>query len=357
MPVRTRSGEDDEPYVYWRKTGVGDEQVNWSEPGQPLTREEYEALSSAEQGRITYDTEHWSFWSAPYGFEKGLEGVPVMSPGPRRYFQVRVRFVPTNTAGAGLDFIAFEFSHRIPAAEIVAEIAPTQVSSQQSTTFTYALRPRIGEGNPGFDSLEITTPIRADTVRSVRISGVEVDFTVEVLKDRLILRFPKVTRDRILVEVEFDCLVLSYTRFDGRVFDSRSDEPYQWVIPGNAVTRLLSNSLSVEVSLDEPTISAVEVFPNPFTPNGDGVNDVLNMSYSLLRLDGSVPVSLSIYTLSGGFVKQLYRGQDPSGRYLRHWDGTDEEHKVVSPGMYIYRLSVEADQGEETKVGTVGVVY
>ena len=357
VEIQTRSGDDDTPDVYWRKTGVGDEQVWWSESGKPLTKKEYEHLEVKAVGRITYDMEHWSFWSAPYDFEKGLEGVPVASPSPRRYFQIQVKITPTSTDGAGLDYIAFEFSHKIPAYEILAEISPIEVSPRQAAQFTYALRPRIGEDNTGFDALEITTPMRADTVRSVRIDRMDVAFTVETQEDRFVVRFPKVTRDQTLVEVDFDCLVLSYTRFDGRVFDSNLDEPHQLVSPGEVTDRLLSNSLSVRSALEEPIISSVEIGPNPFTPNGDGINDVLDISYSLLRLAGSAPVLLGIYDPSGALVKEVYRGEDRNGRYVQHWDGKDEGGEVVLPGMYLVRLCVQADQGEESKTGTVAVVY
>lgn len=359
VEIQTRSGDDATPEVYWRKTGVGEEQVSWSESGKPLTKKQYENLLSEARGRITPDREHWSFWSAPYDFEEGLEegGVSIASPSPRRYFQIRVKITPTSTDAAGLDYIGFTFSHKIPAYKILAEISPVEVSSRKPTRFTYALRPRIRGEDTGFDILEIMTPMRADTVRSVRIDRTGVDFTTEYREDRFIVHFPKVVRDQTLVEVEFDCLVLAYASFEGRVFDSTSDELPQLVSPGDVTDRLLSNSLSVRTFLEEPMILTLDASPNPFTPNGDGIHDVLNISYNLLRLTGSAPVLLGIYDRSGELVKEVYRGKDENDRYVKTWDGRDQGGEVVSPGTYIVRLSVEADQGEENKARTVVVVY
>ncbi|RLJ01055.1 MAG: hypothetical protein DRP11_05075, partial [Candidatus Aenigmatarchaeota archaeon] len=293
----------------------------------------------------------------PYNFEEGLKGgVPIASPSPRRYLQLRVKIIPTSAAGAGLDYIGFDFSHSIPAHEVLAEIYPTEVSPKQATRFTYALRPRIRPGDTGFNSLEILTPIRADTVRSVRIDGEEVDFEVEYYDDRFVLHFPKVTRDQTLVEIDFDCLVLRYFGFEGRVFDDELDELPQLVSPGDVVRDLPGDEISVRVSLEEPIVVSVAVSPNPFTPNDDGISDIVNVSYSLLRLE-ECPVSLEIYDLSGNLVREVYRGMAGSGRYFKAWDGRDEEDKLVPPGVYIYKLSVHADQGEEVKVGTVTVVY
>ncbi len=357
VEIQTRSGSDDTPDVFWRKTGVGDEQVWWSESGDPLTKNEYDASKPDERGRITHDVDHWSFWSAPYDFEEGLEGVTMSSPSPRAYAQVRVTITPTNTDGAGLDLIALAFSHNIPAAEVLAEIYPVAVSSEEVTEFRYALRPKMEAGNTGFDHLEISTPVRADTVRAVRIDGAEVAFTHEIREDRFVVGFPKVERDQTLVEVMFDCLVLGYTRFDGWVFDSALEEPHQLVDAGNVTDALPGKTLSVTTALEGPMIVAVAAVPNPFTPNGDGNNDVVLISYHLLKLTGSAPVSLDMYDLSGALVKKVYRGNDPSRRAVQIWDGTDEDGERVSPGVYFYRLSVRTDEKEENRVGTVTVVY
>ena len=81
------------------------------------------------------------------------------------------------------------------------------------------------------------------------------------------------------------------TFFDGRVFDrTRPQEVRQQIVPGNAADEAESELLSVRTSVGESLLFAPRVFPTPFSPNGDAINDVLTISYTLLRVTAPVPV-------------------------------------------------------------------
>ena len=177
--IQTRSGSDETPNVYWRYTGRGSEKTILSEKtGVPLTEAEYAVLTSEQKAGMTYDVGNWSFWSAPYTFSDSL-GVSVVSPGPRRYFQMRVDFVNTPTAGGGLGYLEFRGSSPPAAERVVAEIWPVEVRTGERSRFTYAVKPTIRVGDTGFDRLEIVTPLRIHSVDSVRIGGEDVSFRVE----------------------------------------------------------------------------------------------------------------------------------------------------------------------------------
>ena len=264
--VRTRTGTDPTPDIFWRNTGVGEE----SEPTD-LTRAQYDRLSAADKGPITPDLEHWSFWSAPYEFEAGQQGSPVVSPGPRRYFQIKIDFLPTITDGARIDSLELEFDKVRAAKGVTAEIWPEKVEPAKVETFVYSVRPVIESGNTGIDRLRIFTLVEAEGVRSVRLDGEEVDlteFVPQISADELVVGFPKLEqRDTfILIEVEFDVAVVRYgMEFNGWVFDHEYVEQGgipQLVEPGDATPAYAGNSLSVQTVLGASLIAA-RTFPAP----------------------------------------------------------------------------------------------
>ena len=303
--IRTRSGSDEEPNVYWRKTGVGDEISNTTQTGKSLTKKDYDKLFVSERGPITYDIEHWSFWSPPYDFDAGQQGLSVVSPSSR-FFQVRIEFASTPTDGAWLDSLMLAYSLPPAAQQVVAEIWPVEVEPAARTTFTYALRPIIREADTGFNSLEIFTLTQADTVQKVSIDGLEINldaFSPEIQEDRLIVHFPRLDhKDTFrLLEVILDVAVVRYgTEFKGWVFDAGTEEAPQLAKAGDATFEYAGNTLAVATTaLGGSPLVSVEVTPNPFTPNKDGVNDVVVFSYSLLNLTRRAEVSIALYDLSG----------------------------------------------------------
>ncbi len=60
-----------------------------------------------------------------------------------------------------------------------------------------------------------------------------------------------------------------------------------------------------------------------FTPNGDGVNDVLQIDYVVLKVNEPTAVRVLIHDLAGRLVREVYDGADRAGRYARSWDGLD----------------------------------
>ncbi len=73
---------------------------------------------------------------------------------------------------------------------------------------------------------------------------------------------------------------------------------------------------------------AVEVVPNPFTPNGDGFND--NTKF---KRDGGIPRDWVIYIMdrAGRTVRKLQNGQDT-------WDGRHQNGYPMEPGIYLYTI-------------------
>ena len=160
------------------------------------------------------------------------------------------------------------------------------------------------------------------------------------------------------MDVFFDATLFRYrTTFRARVFDSTTDEVPQWVTPGDASPAIESSTLSVHAGLEDPLLTSVTVHPNLFSPNGDGSNDEVWIGYDVLRLTRGAPVRVEILDLSGNLIRTVHAEADPSGRYRRRWDGRDGGGTFVPPGVYLVRVSVEADAAMESLVRTLAVVY
>lgn len=373
VEIRTRSGIDPQPEIFWEARAEQQDSVRFLRGGGDLTMAEYKRqydrladfLKPVDEGDwASPDTESWSFWSTPYLFEN--PGVAIASPGPRRYIQIRADFTSTTDHGGKVDFVEFKASVPPAVRRLVGEIYPTETVVGELTRFTYFIRPTIRAGDSSFDALEISTPSGIVSIDSLRIDGIDQGgfaSTIDTDGRGFEVKLPRKldpTDSGALLEVVFSAPVLREvgTRFEGRVFDTtKPTEVRQRVIPGDAAVEIDSDGIAVTTSPARSLVFSPKVAPNPFTPNGDGVNDAASISYKLLRVTSAVPVSLAIFDLSGRLVKEVYAGDDPLGEYSHDWDGTDTANRRVPPGMYLYRLVVDLQSAQETHTGILSVAY
>ena len=373
IDIRTRTGADLQPDIFWEARPEHQDSVKYLQGGGTLTAKDYKTRynrlpdvfkPAEERDRVSPDTENWSFWSSPYDFDQ--PGADVVSPSSRQFIQLGADFASTTEDGGKIDYIEFKASVPPAVRGIVGEIFPPETQIGEVTQFTYFIKPTIRAGDQGFDSVEIATPSGFTSVDSLRLEGVDqADFTWMSQPDGLgfEVQLPRKlgpTDSGAVLEVVFKAPVLREvgTFFDGRVFDSaKPHEVRQQIEPGNAADEAESEQLSVRTSVGRSLLFAPRAFPRIFTPNNDAINEVLTISYTLLRVTAPVPVSVAIYDLSGALIKQVYAGDDSVGEYARFWDGTDGSNRRVAPGIYVYRLAVDLYTGTEVSSGIVSVVY
>lgn len=362
--IQSRTGKDLDPNIYWRFTGRGDEISRFDESGKPLDRLAYRKLSPEEVAEITYDTENWSFWSAPYDFADS-SGTSLASPGPSSVLQLRADFLSAAGDGGEVEFIEFSATRPPLAGEVVGEIYPPEVPLGETVPLTYAIRPTLRAEHSGFDQLEISAPFGFTGIDSVKIDGAPVEFSANIERPDstfFSLRLPRhlgVDDSGGLIEVIFRAPVLRYgTAFDGWVRDTeRPLDLAQRINPGDAAGELPSETLSVRTSFSDRLLANLRVDPQVFTPNGDGVNDEVKFSFDLLQLTSDTPLRLEVFDLSGHLMREVHEGLQQSGRFSFSWDGRDEAGERVTPGLYLYRISVDAGKGEARETGTLAVVY
>ena len=366
IEIRTRTGHTPDPLLYFAPN-INDELI-------PITRAQYDEIDKAAQLLPIYDADNWSFWSSPYDFAAGQrnpdqpasawqDGMLLLSPGPSRYIQIAIKLFADFNVAPRLDQLTLQLSETLSAQALVGEIWPIEVASFEATPFTYVVLPTLSDDNAGFDRLEILTHVRAHAVRTVRLDGQPVDldqFVPHLLNDRLIVSFPPLSgsADNFKqVEVDFEVPVLRFgTEFSGWVFNSTDpDQIRQRIDPGNATFRFGGDLLAVNTPVGGDLLVDVQV-PEVFTPNGDGINETLTLTYKLREVTADHPVQVRIYDLAGRLVAQLPEFKARSGAFIQEWNGRNGQNALVQPGTYIYELTLDSEE-QYTQRGVFAVAY
>ena len=94
-----------------------------------------------------------------------------------------------------------------------------------------------------------------------------------------------------------------------------------------------------------------------FTPNGDGVNDLLQGRFVLLRILAERRLDIAFYDLAGALRGRAGSDLGQAGQWNFAWDGRDEHGQLVPPGIYLCRIKVAADRGAEEEIFPVHVAY
>ena len=372
--IIARVGTDEDPNIYHEFTNIGSERV--------ASREHYEGLSPRKtagsltqigkpgiRASITYDEENWSFWSRSFR----ESGQSLVLPGGS-YAQFKI----TLESGAFDDFIRLdslwvELSPFL-ARDVVGEVAPldnlrpasglAEVDVGVMTDFVFDMRSSFDASTQqGFNAVRIRTGAAAE-FRELQMGEPLATVQPEALEetaDGVVVFLPQaVTRTRnVPIRVVFGTSIYTFAQtFETEVFDRDSDDLPQAVRPGDA---------SVDISTDDLRIIAVEsrtdviadmrIARSVFTPNSDGINDVLQIDYDLVRIAGLVPARLRVYNLAGALVTTVDLGDQETGPQQIRWNGLDGQGRVLPPGIYVAEIAVESESGTFRQMASIGVAY
>lgn len=137
----------------------------------------------------------------------------------------------------------------------------------------------------------------------------------------------------------------------GGVWQEASAEDVTQIVPGVGLEIVAQGVSNV--------VEKMQISPNPFTPNGDAVNDETTISFSLFKVHALRPVSVHIYSLDGRRLRTIERAVS-GGAQQFNWDGRDDNGALVVPGLYIAQVDVETDAegvSGQKLVQLVGVAY
>lgn len=197
----------------------------------------------------------------------------------------------------------------------------------------------------------IFTPSPA-SVEAVQVNGSPVAYSVVATGYNVKIAFPQTikTSAKVIVKLSLT-LYLDVNQFQ-TVFISK-------LTPDNPQFTDVKTVLTSDVP--ERLIVDLQVSPNPFSPNGDGLNDKVQISFFLANLNVERNLKIQIFDLTGKLIKTIFDGPSKAFAYISSnsffWDGRDESGKVVRPGVYLLRVAIDSDKGVESIFKTVTVVY
>ena len=360
VTVQTRTGPDASPQLYYRYTGVGGDR-------EQVSAAEYTRLDSIEQGPILRNPD-WSSW------ETVTDG-RVRSPSNNPFIQFRLQI---SGPGTVIRRLAIEYLNPPIADGLDAEIAPVVVEAGQQTDFVVSLQTHmrvwrtdgslLPNADTGFQSLRIQTTARIDVIDRVLVDDREVEFTAtyDPVEGTGIRLRRTILQDGTFIQIFFRGAVFrDATRFDVQASDRRLVEGELLTVHQSAreddVDPLsLGGSLVVRIASQEgrlPLLQSVSPSSPIISPNGDGINDRFELRYALLKLTDAAPSYLNIYALDGRLVRQIEGGLQLNGDQIYRWDGFDAQGDRLTPGLYIYRLSIHTDEGVVQENGVIGVAY
>ncbi|RYZ23426.1 MAG: hypothetical protein EOO16_04960 [Chitinophagaceae bacterium] len=92
----------------------------------------------------------------------------------------------------------------------------------------------------------------------------------------------------------------------------------------------------------------IEINPRVFSPDGDGMDDLVFVEYALE--ENGYMANVHLYDAGGRLLRRLVRNalMGRSGRW--HWDGTDENGRAAVPGVYIALIELFRPDGKREVV-------
>jgi Lamin Tail Domain/CARDB len=104
-----------------------------------------------------------------------------------------------------------------------------------------------------------------------------------------------------------------------------------------------------------PSSATMKLTPNPFSPDNDGFNDFLTISYSLPSAVATIRVRC--YDINGRLVKTIANNEPAASTGTLIWNGLDDDNQRVRIGMYIILFeALDAKGGTIRTMKDVAVV-
>jgi len=322
--------------------------------GKEVTKAAYDAAKVRNRGdtvieQVRDDT--WSDWSLPHRFS----GQGFQSPSPRRWLRARVRLISKDAdVMPVLHELRFAANDPVVSAGLTGSILPREASVDSLQNFSYTIGPAgTSIGDIGYNRVVLSIPPGVVDVNLVdaTVRGDVVDATQEIFADSLVVSLPPPAVRLDTVTVTFQArLAESPTVFDAFVLNASQPQSTQGVVPKDFSAQRVFLPDAIAGARLIRNLSDTQVF----TPNDDGVNDLYELTFSIVKTDRNATVS--VFDLAGRLIAELESVEQQVGRANFQWDGESGGSRVP-PGVYVLRIEIDTDARNERVHRTVHVAY
>jgi hypothetical protein len=374
VTVDARSGLDDTPLIHYILTDIGGlKEVTQNVFDKAPTGNFRGAFTTrpipGQKGSIQEDITNWSFWSAPHLGS----GVDIQAPDGRQFVQLRTFLTSKDVfAFARLKSITIEHSPLL-ADPVLGEVARldepnpadgiVQAPLGEPVTLTYDVRADFTSASQsGFTALRLRTPETVEFHRFQMGDPLQdvVPDSIDIDDSQLVVYFPSnpiTPGSKPPIRLIFSTRVFNFqTLMEGEVFHIDGENLPQSINSGDASPLVSTNSLQVFAPLQRlKVLSSLELSSSVVTPNADGTNDRLDLSFTLQGVEAA-HVQVDLYDLSGRLVTRLVDENRRQGHYTDSWDAA-VGGATVPPGTYLVHVAVDTDEGTFEQTRTLAIVY
>ncbi len=323
----------------------------YDKKGDVVSEERYNSIPKVLKGPI--DTtlvvgEDWGEWSNVYQFS----GETFKSASPRRFVQLEMILSTDDPQVAPtVRSLSIEFDDALVQGAR-GSIMPRSARPNEDTRFVYTLWPQSDGGDEGFDLLRFVLPGQADDI-GVQIGGENiVPNQILAQQDSLLVVLPRPVKADSL-QVNFTTRVVRNATVFGLDLGS-SARPGLWQSV-EAAERRANIVLLPELTGSARLIDDLRFSTPVLTPNGDGANDQVEISLVIFKVEATDP-RVEIFDLSGRTVALLLPSTTgPTTRFS--WSGRDPMGQLVSPGIYLCRVDLGAQTGDDSALHALVVAY
>ena len=162
-----------------------------------------------------------------------------------------------------------------------------------------------------------------------------------------------------LIEIDFESILyINQTRYNAFLFNSKlGNTVRQPVDSGDATSSVESSVTHIKLPTTTNLIEHFTLSNRFISPNGDGINDNILITFDLLKVIKPRPIQLKIFNIAGKHILTIANNTILAGHLEFAWNGRSNTGQLVNPGIYIIQLQIVSDSGQQVLQRSINLAY